>query len=66
MILCILKSISEIFIFPIQSVLLQLLDEAESRKAFSMRLINELRSLSYRNMYMNKLAFYVCAEIILA
>lgn len=36
---------------------LQLLDEAESRKAFSMRLINELRSLSYRNMYMNKLAF---------
>ena len=36
---------------------LQLLDEAETRKAFPLRLINELRSLSYRNMYMNKLAF---------
>ena len=36
---------------------LQLLDEAESRRAFPLRLINELRSLSYRNMYMNKLAF---------
>lgn len=36
---------------------LELLDEAESRKVFSLRLIYELRSLSYRNMYMNKLAF---------
>lgn len=36
---------------------LELLDEAESRKTFSLRLIYELRSLSYRNMYMNKLAF---------
>lgn len=36
---------------------LQLLDEAENRKVFSLQLINELRSLSYRNMYMNKLAF---------
>ena len=36
---------------------LELLDEAESKKAFSLRLIYELRSLSYRNMYMNKLAF---------
>ncbi len=36
---------------------LQLLDEAESRKTISLRVINELRSLSYSNMYMNKLAF---------
>ena len=49
---------------------LQLLDEAETRKAFPLRLINEaenrgtmlpylisdLRSMAYRNMYMNKLA----------
>ena len=57
MTLCIQKNISEIFIFPTPNVLLQLLDEAETRKAFPLRLINELRSLSYRNMYMNKLAF---------
>ncbi len=36
---------------------LQLLDEAENRKTISLRVINELRSLSYSNMYMNKLAF---------
>ena len=36
---------------------LQLLDEAENRKAIPLRIINELRSLSYSNMYMNKLAF---------
>ena len=32
---------------------LQLLDEAENRKAIPLRIINELRSLSYSNMYMN-------------
>ena len=36
---------------------LQLLDEAENRKTIPLRIINELRSLSYSNMYMNKLAF---------
>ncbi len=36
---------------------LQLLDEAENRKTISLRVINELRSLLYSNMYMNKLAF---------
>lgn len=36
---------------------LQLLDEAENRETISLRVINELRSLSYSNMYMNKLAF---------
>lgn len=36
---------------------LQLLDEVENRKTISLRVINELRSLSYSNMYMNKLAF---------
>ena len=36
---------------------LQLLDEAENGKKIPLHLINELRSLSYRNMYMNKLAF---------
>ena len=36
---------------------LQLLDEAENRKTISLRVIKELRSLSYSNMYMNKLAF---------
>ena len=32
---------------------LQLLDEAEARNAFPLRLINELRSLSYRIMYLS-------------
>jgi AraC-like DNA-binding protein len=36
---------------------LQLLDEAENKETISLRVINELRSLSYSNMYMNKLAF---------
>lgn len=36
---------------------LELLDGAEARKTISLRVINELRSLSYSNMYMNKLAF---------
>ena len=36
---------------------LQLLDEAENRKTIPLRVVNELRSLSYSNMYMNKLAF---------
>ena len=35
---------------------LQLLDEAENRKTIPLRIINELRCLSYSNMYMNKLA----------
>lgn len=50
------KHIRDIYISNPQRAL-QLLDEAESRKAFSIRLINELRSLSYRCMYMNKQAF---------
>lgn len=36
---------------------LQLLDEAEARKTISSRVVNELRSLAYGNMHMNKLAF---------
>ena len=36
---------------------LQLLDEVENRKTIPLRVVNELRSLSYSNMYMNKLAF---------
>ena len=36
---------------------LQLLDEAENRKTMPLRIVNELRSLSYRSLYMNKLAY---------
>lgn len=36
---------------------LELLDGAENRKTISLQVINEMRSLSYRNMFMNKLAF---------
>lgn len=36
---------------------LQLLDEAENRKTMPLRIVNELRSLSYRCLYMNKLAY---------
>ena len=36
---------------------LQLLDEAENRKTIPLRIVNELRSLSYRSQYMNKLAY---------
>lgn len=36
---------------------LQLLDEAEKRKTMPLRIVNELRSLSYRSLYMNKLAY---------
>ena len=57
MTLCIQKNISEIFIFPTPNVLYSCWMSTETRKAFPLRLINELRSLSYRNMYMNKLAF---------
>lgn len=50
------KYIRDIYI-PEPRRALQLLDEAENRKTISLRVINELRSLSYSNMYMNKLAF---------
>lgn len=36
---------------------LKLLDEAENRGTMLPYLINDLRSMAYRNMYMNKLAF---------
>lgn len=36
---------------------LQLLDDAENRKTMPLRIVNELRSLSYRSLYMNKLAY---------
>ena len=36
---------------------MELLDGAENRKTISLQVINEMRSLSYRNMFMNKLAF---------
>lgn len=36
---------------------LKLLDEAEDRKAMPLCLINDLRSMAYRQMYQNKLAF---------
>ncbi len=57
MTLCIQKNISEIFIFPTPNVLYSCWMRPKPEKAFPLRLINELRSLSYRNMYMNKLAF---------
>lgn len=50
------KYIRDIYISDSKQAL-QLLDEAENRKTISLRVINELRSLSYSNMYMNKLAF---------
>lgn len=34
-----------------------MLDEAEDRKAMPLCLINDLRSMAYRQMYQNKLAF---------
>lgn len=36
---------------------LKLLDVAENKKAMPLRVIDELRSLSYRNLFMNKLAY---------
>ena len=36
---------------------LNLLEGAESKKTLPLRIINELRSKAYRNMYMTKLAF---------
>ena len=36
---------------------LKLLDEAENRGTMLPYLISDLRSMAYRNMYMNKLAF---------
>ena len=36
---------------------LSLLDGAESKKTIPLRIIHELRSRVYRNMYMTKLAF---------
>ena len=36
---------------------LKLLDVAENKKSMPLRLIDELRSLSYRNLFMNKLAY---------
>lgn len=36
---------------------LKLLDVAENKKSMPLRVINELRSLSYRNLFMNKLAY---------
>ena len=57
MILCIRRNdIRDIYI-PEPRRALQLLDEAEDRKTIPLRVVNELRSLSYSNMYMNKLAF---------
>lgn len=50
------KYIRDIYI-PEPRRALQLLDEAENRKTIPLRVVNELRSLSYSNMYMNKLAF---------
>jgi len=50
------KYIRDIYI-PEPRRALQLLDEAEDRKTIPLRVVNELRSLSYSNMYMNKLAF---------
>lgn len=43
---------------------LQLLDEVENRKTIPLRVVNELRSLSYSNMYMNKLAFMYARKLI--
>ena len=43
---------------------LQLLDEAENRKAIPLRIINELRSLSYSNMYMNRQEKYIFSSMI--
>ena len=43
---------------------LNLLEGAESKKTLPLRIINELRSKAYRNMYMTKLAFCVCKEVI--
>ncbi len=50
------KYIRDIYISDSERAL-QLLDEAENKETISLRVINELRSLSYSNMYMNKLAF---------
>lgn len=36
---------------------LKLLDVAENKKSMPLRVIDELRSLSYRNLFMNKLAY---------
>ncbi len=40
---------------------LNLLEGAESKKTLPLRIINELRSKAYRNMYMTKLAF-LCVQ----
>ena len=44
---------------------LSLLDGAESKKTIPLRIIHELRSRVYRNMYMTKLAF-VCQKVLFA
>lgn len=48
--------ISQIYIAEPERAL-KLLDEAENRGTMLPYLINDLRSMAYRNMYMNKLAF---------
>ena len=48
--------ISQIYIAEPERAL-KLLDEAENRGTMLPYLISDLRSMAYRNMYMNKLAF---------
>lgn len=43
---------------------LSLLDGAESKKTIPLRIIHELRSRVYRNMYMTKLAFCMPKSLI--
>ena len=45
---------------------LSLLDGAESKKTIPLRIIHELRSRVYRNMYMTKLACFVCQKVLFA
>jgi len=43
---------------------LSLLDGAESKKTIPLRIIHELRSRVYRNMYMT--GFFVCQKVLFA